>query len=100
MAVHLAVAGVIFDGVFFCAVFFFPQDVLDEILDSVESVPENFPTHSDMTFRKHFDIQNPYNRYSARFSFSLNIPMKLDSLTLCRKVSPVPPVHFSLHTSF
>ena len=32
MAVYLAVAGDVFDGVLFCAVIF-PRDVLDEICD-------------------------------------------------------------------
>ena len=41
MAVHLAVAGDVFDGVLFCAVLF-PRDVLDEIWDLIESVPEDF----------------------------------------------------------
>ena len=45
MAVHLAVAGDVFDGVLFCAVVF-PQDVLGEILNRTESVPENFPTYA------------------------------------------------------
>ena len=36
MAVHLAVAGDVSDGVLVCA-------VLDEIWDLSESVPENFP---------------------------------------------------------
>ena len=31
IAVHLAVAGCVYDGVFLC--FFFPRDVLDGILD-------------------------------------------------------------------
>ena len=30
----------------FCAVFFFPGDVLDEIFDLIESVSEGFPTYS------------------------------------------------------
>ena len=41
MAVHLAVAGDVFDGVFF-ALSVFPRDVLDEI----ESVSEGFPSYS------------------------------------------------------
>ena len=45
MAVHLTVAGDIFDGVLVCAAFF-PRDVLDEIWDRIESVPENLPTYS------------------------------------------------------
>ena len=32
----------------FCAVLF-PRDVLDEILDLIESVSEGFPTYSNMT---------------------------------------------------
>ena len=43
-AVHLAVAGGVFDGVF-CAVLF-PLDVLDEIWDLIESVSEGFLTYS------------------------------------------------------
>ena len=39
IAVHLAVAGDVFDAVLFCAVLFSPRDVLDEILDLIESVP-------------------------------------------------------------
>ena len=46
MAVHLAVAGDVFDGVLFCAVLFSLRDVLTEILDRIDSVPENFPTYS------------------------------------------------------
>ena len=45
MAVHLAVACDIFDGVLFCAVLFSLRDVLTEILDRIDSVPENFPTY-------------------------------------------------------
>ena len=30
----------------FCAVIFFPRDVLDEIWDLIESVSEGFPTYS------------------------------------------------------
>ena len=41
---HLAVAGNDFDGVFFVLSFFFPQDGLNEISDSTESVSEGFPT--------------------------------------------------------
>ena len=40
IAVHLAVAG----GVFVLS--FFPRDVLDKILDLIESVSEGFPTYS------------------------------------------------------
>ena len=29
---------------------FFPRDVLDEILDLIESVSEEFPTYSDKVF--------------------------------------------------
>ena len=41
MAVHLAVAGDVFDGV----LFFSPRDGLDKTWDRTESVPENFPTY-------------------------------------------------------
>ena len=44
MAINLAVAGGVFDGVLFCAVLFFPRDVLYEIWDGIQSVPENFST--------------------------------------------------------
>ena len=43
IAVHLAVAGSVYDGVFLCCPFY-PQDVLDEILDLTGSVSEGFPT--------------------------------------------------------
>ena len=44
IVVHQAVAGDVYDGVSLCC-FFFPQDVLDEILDLIESVSEGFPTY-------------------------------------------------------
>ena len=45
VAVHLAVAGDVFDGVIlYCP--FFPRDVFDEIWDSIKSVSEGFPTYS------------------------------------------------------
>ena len=40
IAVHLAIAGDVF------VLSFFPQDVLDEIWDLIESVSEGFPTYS------------------------------------------------------
>ena len=53
-AVHLAVAGGVFDGVFLCCPFF-PLDVLDEIWDLIEPVSEGFPTYSySMFFKKQF----------------------------------------------
>ena len=42
---HLVVAGGVYDGVFLCCLFF-PRDVLDEILDLIESVSEGFLTYS------------------------------------------------------
>ena len=45
MAVHLAVAGDVYDGVFF-VLSLFPRDVLDEIWDLIESVSEGFSTYS------------------------------------------------------
>ena len=44
IAVHLAVAGGVYDAVFLCCAFF-PRNVLDEILDVIESVSEGFPTY-------------------------------------------------------
>ena len=44
-AVHLAVAGGVFDGVFLCCPFF-QLDVLDETWDLIESVSEGFLTYS------------------------------------------------------
>ena len=43
IAVHLAVAVDVFDGVFLCCLFT-PRDVLDEILALFELVSEGFPT--------------------------------------------------------
>ena len=43
-AVHLAVAGGVFDVVFF-VLSFFPLDVLDEVWDLIESVSEGFLTY-------------------------------------------------------
>ena len=48
-AVHLAVAGGVFDGVFLCCPFF-PLDVLDEIWDLIQSVSEGFLTYSYVKF--------------------------------------------------
>ena len=45
IAVHLAIAGDVFESVFFM-LSFFPRDVLDEILDLIQSVSEGFPTYS------------------------------------------------------
>ena len=44
MAVHLAVAGDVYNSVFLCCTFF-PRDVLYEIRDSFESVSEGFSTY-------------------------------------------------------
>ena len=46
-AVHLAVAGGIFDGIFLCCPFS-PLDVLDEIWDVIESVSEGFLINSTL----------------------------------------------------
>ena len=43
--VYLAVACDVYDGVFFVLSFFL-RDVLDEILNLIESVSEGFPTYS------------------------------------------------------
>ena len=47
-AIHLAVAGDIYDGVLFL-LSIFPRDVLDEIWDRIESVAEIFPIYSYST---------------------------------------------------
>ena len=46
IAVHLAVSGDVYDGLFVLSLF--PRDVLAEILDLIQSVSEGFPTD---TFR-------------------------------------------------
>ena len=48
IAVHLAVACGVYDGVFF-VLSFFPRGVLDEILNLIESVSEGFPHYSFMS---------------------------------------------------
>ena len=50
IAVHLAVAGDVFDGVSLCCPFS-PRDVSDEIWDLIESVSEGFPTYSFKVYR-------------------------------------------------
>ena len=45
MAVPLAVAGGVYDGVILCCPFFLP-DVLAEILHLTEAASEGFPTNS------------------------------------------------------
>ena len=45
MAVHLAIACAVYDGVFF-VLSFFPRGVLDEILNLIESVSEVFSSYS------------------------------------------------------
>ena len=45
VAVHLDVAGDVFDDVFLCCPFF-PRDVLDEICDLIVSVSGGFPFYS------------------------------------------------------
>ena len=49
MAVRVAIAGDVFDGVLFCAVLF-SRDILDEIWERTESVPENYPSYSCESF--------------------------------------------------
>ena len=43
IAVHLAVACDVYDGLF--VLFFFPRGVLDEILNLIESVSDGFPSY-------------------------------------------------------
>ena len=44
IAVHLAVTGDVFDGIFF-VLSYFPRDVLDDIWGLIGSVSEGFPTY-------------------------------------------------------
>ena len=43
IAVQLAVADGVYDGIFLCCPFF-PRDALDDIFDLIEPVSEGFPT--------------------------------------------------------
>ena len=51
IAVHLAVAGGVYYGVFF-VLSFFPRDDLDEILGLIESVSEGFSTYSFFSYNR------------------------------------------------
>ena len=45
----------------FCAVHFYPRDVLDEIWDLIESVSEGFPTYSSIytdLFNRYIDLSD------------------------------------------
>ena len=42
--------GDVYDGVFLCSSFF-PRDVLDKILDLIESVSEGFPTFTHIVYQ-------------------------------------------------
>ena len=46
IAVHLAVACDVYDGVLSLCLSFFQRGVLDEILNLIESVSEGFPSYS------------------------------------------------------
>ena len=48
IAVHLAVACDVYDGVFLCCSF--ARGVLDEILNLIESVSEGFPSYFKLDF--------------------------------------------------
>ena len=60
IAVHLAVAGDVIDGVFLCCPFF-TRDVLDEILDFIEFVSEGLPIYF------YIQIQFIYHRPRSQF---------------------------------
>ena len=45
IAVHLAAAGGVYDGVFLCCPFS-PRDVLDDFYDLIGPVSEGFPSYS------------------------------------------------------
>ena len=76
IAVHLAVADDVFDGVFLCF-YFSPLDVLDEIWDLIESVSEGFPTYSCYSVK----MKNyPMHSNAPRNMCCLKIPKRFSLL--------------------
>ena len=65
---------------FFCAVFFFPRDVLGEILNLIESFCEGFPTYS----LYHFSYSSVF---PMRQRLSLNVEMLVCLWLLMRPTS-------------
>ena len=49
----------------FCAVLFSPRDILDEILNLIESVSEGFPTYSRIYC---YSVKEPYDRNTSFYS--------------------------------
>ena len=76
MAVYLAVAGDVFDGVFF-VLSLFPRDVLDEIWDLIESVSEGFPTYfyDEHAFKIHLILTIKRNIRSLGHLTMLDCPI-------------------------
>ena len=54
IAVHLAVACDVYDGVFLCCPFSLEGGVLDEMLNLIESVSEGFPSYSSFAHSPHY----------------------------------------------
>ena len=67
-AVHLAVDGGVYDGVFLCL--FSPRDVLDGILDLIESVSEGFPTFSWLG-TQYKEIETCLNKNNSKRAYQL-----------------------------
>ena len=57
---------------------FFPRDVLDEILNLIESVSEDFPSYSYVALFSFYDRRDDLNFLIVNFPFlSSNIPSAL-----------------------
>ena len=78
IAVHLAVACEVYDSVFLCCPFS-PRDVLDEILNLIESISEGFSIDDGRSFQ-FCDL-----RY--KFSFSLTVYSSVYSVSLILQYS-------------
>ena len=72
IAVHLAVAGDVFDGVFLC--YPFSHEFLDEIWDLIESVSEGFPTYFfniGQIYDKAISVVQIHNSTGERYRITL-----------------------------
>ena len=91
IAVLLAVAGDVFDGVFVCCPFF-PRDVLEEIWDLIESVFEGFPVFSSFNRNKRDNgqvrgiIHQMFYRILSKVIFTLILNNILNFRTLAQVI--------------
>ena len=69
---HLAVAGGVYDGVFLYSLFF-PQDVLDDILDLIESVSDGFPTYYCLPRNTVTLVSYIRNVVTLKFGYNISI---------------------------